>query len=140
MNGEDKKQDIKRLIADGTKPARKRAQPKRTMQIVGDGNIMAGRDVIHTDHVEYRTTVEYQPGATHITPTQRQRLKELVADIVAAEAVRKVPRGFGAVWGAFQRRFKVPKYELLPGSATKASLNGSRRTWDPASAARRSLY
>src|SRR5690625_2543512 len=107
MTSEEAKSRIKHLIASGRAGANDggnratRGAGGEAMRITGNNNIIAGRDVVHHHApVEQRTVVQYNPGEEHITPSQRQRLRELVAEVHRTEAaIKRRGRGYGAIWG-----------------------------------------
>lgn len=117
MADELKKQVVAALKEHGDKPRRARKQtiPAGSMVINGDGNIQAGGDVnINTRKIE---RVPPPPrNAEHITDTQAYKLKELVKKAVDIEskAGKEPSKAFPAWWSKLQKRYKVPRYDLIP--------------------------
>lgn len=113
---DQRKAEIVQLFEESAKPKRTRrttAKSSVTVHVQGDGNTVAGRDVITSPRVVVRTT--FTPGPEHITPSQARKLQELVKEIVTVEqGVKRSPRPFAAVWGAFNKRFQLNRYDALP--------------------------
>ena len=111
---ESQKDKIVRLINSAT-PAKKsptRRSAKPTIQVQGNGNTVAGRDVIHTERVTVRH--DFTPGPQHITEEQAHELMTLMDEIVKIEkGVKKTPRNEAAVRGAFKTKFKLGSYRAL---------------------------
>lgn len=105
------------LKEHGDKPVQtgKQEVATRSMVIEGNGNIQAGGDVnINTRKIE---RVPPPPrGPEHITDTQAYKLKELVKKAVDIEskAGKEPSKAFPAWWGKLQKRYKVPRYDLIP--------------------------
>lgn len=89
---------------------------KPSISVIGNGNTVAGRDVvIETKKVVHKTVANTSPGIDHITEEQAATLKRLVDEIVATEKkLKKRPKGYNAVWGALNASMKVGQYRLIP--------------------------
>lgn len=85
--------------------------------VTGDHNILAGRDVfVNTRPPKPRITVVSTED--HIDSAQQFEIKRLIDVLVEMEmATGNRPSAqalYAAWWSKFKRRFKVPKYSLLP--------------------------
>jgi hypothetical protein len=82
-----------------------------TQIVVGDGNTVAGRDVIRTEKVVRKNVV--QPGAEHISEQQAFQVKAFVDKL----AQRDVEAGRGdthkAWYGYLYNVFKITSYKLI---------------------------
>lgn len=93
---------------------RKKAAPKPSMSIVGNGNIQAGRDV----HVNKRETIrnEVKPGPEHISEEQAFTLTELVKEAVERDGKsgKEPAKLFASWWNKLKKHFKVASYRMIP--------------------------
>ncbi len=87
--------------------------PSANFHVNGDGNIMAGRDVNINKRVINRVKVE--PTAAHITPAQKQTIKEKIGALVdiGVTAGKSPDDLFPHWWGRLQRKFRVNSYLVL---------------------------
>lgn len=115
---EDPKKKIVQLFNEGTRDL---SQPARTVkrksiEINGDSNIVAGRDVHFHEAPKPPAPAKSRPGIDHITPEQRKTLRRLVEEIAETEArLKQRPKGFSAVYSALFRQFEgVTKLEQIP--------------------------
>lgn len=118
MDDGDTKSKIVQLIRDSATPAkstRRQAASKTasaSIVVKGDGNTVAGRDIITTQRVVH--VANFTPGPEHISEAQAYELKRLMDETVEVEqAVKKNPRDYEAVFGAFKARFKLASYRAL---------------------------
>jgi len=83
--------------------------------VIGNGNIIGSGNIVTTTAPVIRRKVEIVPGDGVITEEQAFKIKALVDKIVDFEKLLKAsPRGHGAVWSAFQKRFRITSYRQLP--------------------------
>jgi hypothetical protein len=81
--------------------------------VVGDGNTVTNNVSVFPKPPVRKVIV--QTGDDVVDAEQKFILKEAVKNIVDLEAkLKQNPRGFGAVWSAFNKRFRVSSYVELP--------------------------
>lgn len=74
----------------------------------------ANVSIVNTQKHVTRVKAETKPGDEHITTEQRSKLKGLVDEIVAKEAVlKKSPKSHRAVWAALNAHCRVNTYTLI---------------------------
>jgi hypothetical protein len=99
---------------------------EQNQQAEGNGNQVAGRDIIQTNHISHCGTVNLnltasprikvvcQPGPQHICDERKATLKRLVDEIVKAEkAVKRSPNGYATVWKALCGKMRCTSYHLI---------------------------
>lgn len=86
----------------------------QNVEVGGRGNRVqvAGRDLIHTEKIVRRNTIT--PDERHLTIEQRDRLRDVVADLAERLVGPNGRGGISAVHAMLQRRFQVPSYLLIP--------------------------
>lgn len=97
---------------------------------------VAGRDIVNGDltyiiesPARPRVRVTIQPGPEHVGDAQKARLRELVGEVVRLEnAVRRVPKQFGQVWGALTAKLRCTSYHLIPAARYQDAV-GFLQTW-----------
>ncbi len=81
----------------------------------GDLKIVARENVIvGNNNKVHLVTVYSAAGDDALTPERKQRLKGLVSDIVRVSKRSPRPTSHQAVWGRFQRNFRINTYHALP--------------------------
>lgn len=136
---EERRERIARLVRENAKPAKlrrkKAAPPLPTQQVRGKGNIVAGRDVIHTERVIHRDDTPLR--GDEISESQAYELLRLMDEIVDIETrIKQRPRDEKAVRGAFKARFKLASYRRLPAARFDEAVSHLRQTIGRLSAAR----
>lgn len=101
-------------------------QPQSNVINVNFGVVRGGHQTVTTGpvHIEIHAPqkaapirVSVQPPPGSVTEEQKLQLRDLVQQTVEVESqVKRKPRTFQAVWGAFQKRFRVTSYHMLPAS------------------------
>lgn len=118
----DKKSRLKeslKLVVDNDKPLG---------GINGNNNIIAGGNISINQPAPVNV-VNISPGEQHISNAQACEIQSLVAQIVNLEKqVKATPRGYAAVWSAFKRKFKCPKYQLLTQEQFEPATSYLRQT------------
>lgn len=116
MEEKERKNKVVQLFKEAKKKGRRAKKPialPARQIIVGDGNIQAEGDIkINTREVK-RFTIE--PSPEHITPAQKQTIKEKIAELVEIGALAGKEREslFPHWWTALQRKFRVNSYHEL---------------------------
>ncbi len=111
---------VLKLFQEGSKPARKRApRGKAAIEVKGDQNVVAGRDV----HINRRETtrVKIEPPPGSLSPAQARRLQNAIEKMVDIEAAGGVGDGDRAALFAkwhkmLKDRFSVPSYRVIPAA------------------------
>lgn len=116
----DPKQKIKRLFEQTERKEFRpeKSQPGHTITQSGSGNVIALGNVYiggsSTPEAKPKPVVQASPGETHISESQKVKLKQLVNDVVATEAkLKKRPKSHAAVWGALNKHCHVTSYHLI---------------------------
>lgn len=86
--------------------------------IRGGQNLIGHQGDVHLQvSARPRIKVVIQPGPEHISDGQKVRLRDLVNEIVELErAIKRAPKGHGAVWAALQGKLRVTSYHLIPAA------------------------
>lgn len=118
-----KEDDIDEKVIDFAKHAKAKGRQIKdidnsssvgNMNVTGNNNTVAGRDVIKTEKHVTVTKADVKPGEEHISDEQAAKLQELVKDVVEYENLTKRnPKGFSAVWSMLNNHCGVPKYRLI---------------------------
>lgn len=96
-----------------SKPKPKGA-PDISQTAIGDKNILAGRDVIHTEKVIQKVVAEVKPGDEHITDAQAAILHEKIQELVDLHnLVKRLQVTKAHFWSRLNRYCHVPKYRLI---------------------------
>ena len=85
----------------------------QVVSVKGRGNkvLVAGRDIINTKkHVQRN---EITPDERHITAEQREKVREVIAELAMRLAGENGEPNFAAVHVMLRRRFNVPSYNLI---------------------------
>lgn len=106
-------------ILDALKPKKTRTRKTKndspvTQTVKGDGNIIAGRDVIHAPKITQKVIAEVKPGDEHITDEQAAILHEKIqelTDLYNLVKRRQVTKAH--FWARLNRHCRVPKYRLI---------------------------
>jgi hypothetical protein len=85
-----------------------------SVTVEGSGNQVqvAGRDLIRIERILRRN--EITPDERHLTAEQRERLREVIAEVAERLAPRNGGPNFAAVHRLLQRQFQVASYLLIP--------------------------
>lgn len=123
-------------LLNGARPKRaRRTQATSSFVVDGYGNVVAGRDVIHTGRVVVHDDTPL--NGAEISESQVYALQRLMDEIVAVEAkVKRKPRTYAAVRGAFKTRFKLASYRRLPAARFDEAVSYLRQTLGRLSAGR----
>jgi hypothetical protein len=91
-----------------------RDAPDISQTVIGDKNILAGRDIIHTKKVIQKVVVEVKPGDEHITDAQAASLHEKIQELVDLHnLVKHLQVTKAHFWSRLNRYCHVPKYRLI---------------------------
>lgn len=114
MDREDPEKKIVRLIKEGAKPKQARRKASlRTVEVKGDGNITAGRDINLNPVIRPRVVVKSGDGT--LDGAQKAEIQRLIYEWVdARQAVRRSSFSIPAAWTAFKNKFGVNKYDEIP--------------------------
>lgn len=86
------------------------------LEVNGSGNHIVGvlnGDLVYQAPARPKVKVIVQPGPEHVSDSQKATLKDLVNDIVKAEAVRRKPKTHASVWAALNAKFRTTSYHLI---------------------------
>lgn len=104
-------------------PPRKKAPPKATQSIVGNGNIQVGGDIL----INKRETIrhEVKPGPEHITEEQAYILHELVKEAVERDGKsgKDTSKLYASWWSKLKKQFKVASYRMIPYEQGEEAIN-----------------
>lgn len=91
---------------------RKTSQRNVKQTVIGNGNVVAGRDVIHTEAVVQKNVT--QPGPQHVTEEQAYEIKRLVDELsqIDVDSGRADSHRHWYSW--MYRKFKVTSYKTIP--------------------------
>lgn len=123
---DDIKGKVVSLISDAAKNRRQREKPAPAIAVSGDGNVVAGRDVlVKTERVVITRRVTITPGRGHVDAEQKAKLQALVKRWVELDKVvsRGEPLSYAAAWGSLNRRMKVNSYHELPSYKFPAAVS-----------------
>jgi len=87
-----------------------------TANVTGNGNLVAGRDIVQNINKKTTVRTEFTPGPEHITSAMAKEIKDLVDDLVE----RGVASGgdqkklYTEWWSKIKKRFNVPTYHAIP--------------------------
>lgn len=88
--------------------------PGISQTAIGDKNIQAGRDIIHTEKVIQKVVAEVKPGDEHITDAQAARLHEKIQELVDLHnSVKRSQVTKAHFWSRLNNYCNVPKYRLI---------------------------
>ena len=104
--------------AEAKKARTRKPKPKDAPDIsqtaIGDKNILAGRDIIHTEKFIQKVVAEVKPGDEHITDAQAATLHEKIQEFVDLyNLVKHLQVTKAHFWSRLNRYCHVPKYRLI---------------------------
>jgi TIR domain len=91
-------------------PQRSPASVKQT--IIGDKNVVAGGDMIHTEKIVRKNVT--QPGPQHITEEQAYEVKLLIDELSQIDVDAGRPDSHRSWFSWLYRKFKVTSYKTIP--------------------------
>lgn len=107
-------------LLKGSVPKKRTPKASAAVTITGNGNVVGNGNVIHHNFLQVqqqkvvRPRIVAPPPDGAISEAQAHELKALVEEIGQLEIqTRTRPRGYGAIWKAFQGRMKVASYRHL---------------------------
>ena len=97
-----------------TRTRKSKDTPCISKTAIGDKNILAGRDVIHTEKFIQKVVAEVKPGDEHITDEQAATLHEKIQELVDLHnLVKRTQVTKAHFWPRLNRYCHVPKYRLI---------------------------
>ena len=93
--------------------------------VIGDGNIVAGGDLIHTKKVVQKNVL--QPGPQHITEEQAYEVKKLIDELVQIDVDSGRQDTHGHWYSKLYGRFKVTSYKTIPLEKFDAAISWLRQ-------------
>lgn len=112
---DDARGKIIRLMKDATEGQNNQGTPPSVITVSGNGNAVAGRDVIQVSPV-IRQETKVTTGDGVVSAAQKARIQQLIKDwLLSHNAVKARPLTFQAAYSALNKRFKVNSYHELPG-------------------------
>lgn len=102
-----------RIKKTGSSKKEYKESPAHHQSVIGNGNIVAGRDVNINKREIKRVTLE--PSPEYITPAQKQTIKEKIAKLVEIGVIAggEKDKFFAQWWNRLQKRFRVNSYHEL---------------------------
>lgn len=87
----------------------------QAVNITGNGNQIAGRDIINTERIVTRQKITITPGHEVITEAQAVTIRTLVAEIADLEKkLKRSPKSYAAIQAAANKKGGVTQYRLIP--------------------------
>jgi hypothetical protein len=113
----------KHITVKGNKKSISRKTVKQT--VVGDGNVFAGGDMIHTEKIVQKNVT--LPGPQHITEEQAYEVKLLIDELsqIDVDAGREDSHRMWFSW--LYRKFKVTSYKTIPSEKFEAVISWLRQ-------------
>jgi len=97
-----------------TEKSKLRNNPEVSQTIIGNNNILAGRDVILTEKISKKVVAEIKPGIEHITDKEAATLLDKIKEITKIHNLVKrnqvTPQRY---WTSLNRYCGVPRYRLI---------------------------
>jgi len=91
------------------------------MSVIGNRNVIAGRDMIHTKKIVQKIVT--QPGPQHITEEQAYEVKRLIDELALID-VRSGRADSHKTWYTWlYRKFKVTSYKTIPSEKYEAVIS-----------------
>jgi hypothetical protein len=95
------------------------------LKVVGDGNVIAGGDMIHTEKIVHRNII--QPGPQHITEEQASEVKLLIDELSQIDVDAGRPDSHRNWFSWLYRKFKVTSYKTIPSEKFEAVISWLRQ-------------
>jgi hypothetical protein len=91
-------------------------ESSNVISVIGNKNVVAGRDININPKVVHQTNVLYDAGGKYITTETAVKLSILVKELceMKQSAGYSMAKARAEVWSSLKNRFKVTKYELIP--------------------------
>ncbi|MFI0477437.1 hypothetical protein [Paracoccus jiaweipingae] len=109
---------MKKASPEKTAPRQRR---RADFVVNGDGNVVAGRDVVQLHQPIIRHETKVTPGDGVVSAEQKARIQQLVKDwMLSHNAVKKRPLTFQAAYSKMNATFRVNSYHELPAEKFNA--------------------
>lgn len=111
----DPKNKIIRLMRETAERPKTPRRKKADITVSGNGNVVAGRDVVQLHQPIIRRETKVIPGHGVVSAEQKAKIQQLVKDWrLSHNAVKKRPLTYQAAYGSMNATFKVNSYHELP--------------------------
>ncbi len=113
----------KQITVKGNTKSSSRKTVEQT--VVGDGNVFAGGDMIHTEKVVQKNVT--QPGPQHITEEQAYEVKLLIDELSQMDVDAGRPDTHRNWFSWLYRKFKVTSYKTIPSEKFETVISWLRQ-------------